>query len=54
LRATPDNSDINHLVKSVHTFEKETLDDKKIHSLKEQYFYFLAASFFCFVVEWLL
>lgn len=54
LRAAQDDRDIKRLVKHVHQFEKEALDDKKVSSLKERYHYFLAASFACFVLEWLL
>ena len=54
LRATSDDRDKKHFVKAVHMFEKEALDDKKINSLKERYYYFLALSFFCLALEWLL
>lgn len=48
------DSDIDSLVRSVESFEKERMDDKKISKFHEQYPYFVGVSFICFALEWLL
>lgn len=55
MRTQPENdADIDSLVRSVETFEKERMDDKKISKFHEQYPYFVGVSFICFILEWLL
>lgn len=55
LRAQPNNdTDVDALVHSVETFEKERMDDKKVSKFHEQYPYFVGVSFICFALEWLL
>ena len=47
-------SDIKQVVRAVGQFEKEKFDDKKIVAYEEQYPYFIAVSFVCLLIEWLL
>ena len=54
IRLTEDDKDIDLLVRCVQKFEKERFDDKKVSTLQEKYPYFLAVSFICFALEWLL
>lgn len=54
IRLSPEKDDIEKLVHKVEQFEKEQFQDKKISLLEEKYPYFLAVSFICFVLEWLL
>ncbi len=49
-----DDRDIDQLVHKVAQVEKETLEDKKISHLEEQYHYLLIGSFVCFALEWIL
>jgi len=46
--------DIKKIVASITAFEKEQLDDRSFKQVTEYYHYFLAASFICFALEWLL
>ena len=54
MKSTPDNSDINMLIKKVNEFEKEKISNKSIKSLKEEYFYFALTGLICLLLEWLL
>ncbi len=54
IRFSPDDSDVRGIVRSVQSFQKEHIEDKKFAQLQEQYPYFLIVSFFCFALEWLL
>lgn len=54
VRIKDDDSDVRSVVSRVHQFEKERLDDKKVSQLHEQYPWFLAISFVCLAVEWIL
>jgi Ca-activated chloride channel family protein len=54
VNSTNDDKDVTRLVQLVESYEKEQLEDKKVSQVEEQYPYFLAGSFFCFVLEWLL
>lgn len=54
LHTTYDNEDVRKIVHAVQKFEKEKFDDKKISDLEDRYVYFVAASFVCFLLEWLL
>jgi Ca-activated chloride channel family protein len=49
-----DDTDIQRIVKQVQRFEKEKFDDKKMNIMQEQYPYFVAVSFGCLAIEWLL
>lgn len=51
---TRDNTDIKTLLSRVRQYEKERFDKQNITRLQEQYPYFLAVSFICFMLEWLL
>lgn len=52
--STHTNDDIDALVRAVQLFEKEKMDDKKVSHYHEQYPYFVAVSFICLLLEWLL
>jgi len=54
LKMTADDSDIKVLLKQIEKFEKEKFEDKEISDLQEKYPYFLAVSFICFALEWIL
>lgn len=54
IRMSKDDQDVTSVIKSVTAFDKEKLEDKKISAYQEQYPYFLAVSFICFALEWLL
>ncbi len=54
LHTTYDDEDVRKLVNAVQKFEKERFDDKKISELEDRYVYFVAVSFICFLLEWLL
>ena len=53
-RMSDDNADIKKISSLVQQFEKERLHEKKMSAKHEQYHYFAAVSFICFVLEWLL
>lgn len=52
--ATKSDEDIMELVHLVEKFEKDKMDDKSVDRLQEKYNYFVAISFICFALEWLL
>lgn len=54
ISSTQDDLDIRQLVNRVELFEKERLEEKKLSLLQEQYHYFAAIAFICFIIEWLL
>lgn len=54
VRMQKDDTDVAQLVALVERFEKEKFDDKKLSAREEQYPWFLAVSFICFLLEWLL
>ncbi len=54
IHATDNDTDIAELVRSVNSFEKEQLGERKISRHEDQYHYFLLVSFICFLLEWLL
>ncbi len=49
-----DMSDIKKIIRSIETIEKAEFDDKKISALQDHYNYFVAISFICFFIAWLL
>ncbi len=51
---TQDSYDLQALVSCVEGYEKEKFEDKDIELEEERYPYFLAISFFCFLIEWVL
>jgi Ca-activated chloride channel family protein len=51
---TQDAQDLQSLVSHVARYEKEKFEDKDIELEEERYPYFLAVSFLCFLVEWVL
>ncbi len=51
---TQSNDDIENLVAQVDHYEKETLEGKELSTHQDRYFYFLAVTFVCLLVEWLL
>lgn len=54
IHAVENDDDIRLLMNSINKFEKDALEDKTFEALQEQYPYFIAVSFICFVLEWLL
>lgn len=54
LASTKDDADLKKITNYIERIEKESFDDKKISSLENQYFYFIAVSFLCFALGWLL
>jgi len=54
VHAVDGDDDINLLIHSINKFEKDRLEDKTFEALQEQYPYFIAVSFFCFALEWIL
>ena len=51
---TQDDADVRGLVHQVEHYEKEKFEDKDIEFEEERYPYFLAVSFACLLLEWLL
>lgn len=49
-----DREGLQALVKCIQQYEKEKFEEKTWLQLQEQYPYFLAVSFICFALEWLL
>ena len=54
VHAGQNDDDINFLLTSINKFEKDRLEDKTMQSLQEQYPYFIAIAFICFLLEWVL
>lgn len=54
IRPTQKDEDLNELVGHVQRYEKEKLENKEFEVEEERYPYFLAVSFICFLLEWLL
>jgi Ca-activated chloride channel family protein len=54
IKMSADDSDMQTVCSQVVQFEKERFHDKKVSFFEQQYPYFVAISFICFVLEWLL
>jgi Ca-activated chloride channel family protein len=54
IKMSADDSDMQTVCSQVVQFEKERFHDKKVSFFEQQYPYFVAVSFICFVLEWLL
>jgi Ca-activated chloride channel family protein len=54
IHVTDNDDDITALVRSVNSFDKEDLGERKVSRHEDQYHYFLLVSFICFALEWLL
>ncbi len=54
LRMSADNSDIEQLVRTIVSYEKEQLDEIKMNKLNDWYHYFVALGLIALLVEWLL
>lgn len=54
VHAVESDDDINLLINSINKFEKDKMEDKSFEALQEQYPYFIAISFICFALEWIL
>lgn len=54
IHGAADHSDVKEFIAYVNTFEKESLGSVKYNKYQEQYPYFVAVSFLCFGLEWLL
>ena len=53
-RFTYDDSDLNSIVNTIQSYEKEKFEDKKISYKQDQYPWFLAVTFLCLALEWVL
>lgn len=51
---TYDDTDLNAIKNVIQSYEKEKFDNKKISNYEDQYPWFLAISFFCLALEWIL
>jgi len=54
VHAVESDDDINLLINSINKFEKDKMEDKSFEAFQEQYPYFVAISFICFALEWIL
>ena len=54
IHAVDSEDDVKQLISYVQSFEADKLEDKKINQFEEQYPYFIAVSFFCLLLEWIL
>ena len=54
IHAVDSEDDIKELITLVKAFEMSQLEDKKVNRLEEQYPYFVAISFICLLLEWIL
>lgn len=54
IKITEDDTDIKKIIDWISHFEKEQFEDAKISIYEEQYPYFVAISFLCFALEWIL
>lgn len=54
LRATYDESDIDHVVSFINRFEKERFEDKKMTKYEERYPWFFTVALFLLTLEWIL
>lgn len=54
IRVTRDESDVQKFIKLVDAFEKDKIGNHSFERYHEQYSYFIAISFLCFGLEWLL
>lgn len=51
---TENNDDIKAMIEQLALFDKEKIDERKREVYEEKYSYFVAISFICFALEWLL
>lgn len=54
IHMSSDDKDIKSLIKIVESYEKERFAEKRTTGLEEQYPYFVALSFVCLLLEWLI
>ena len=54
VRSVQSDDDIKTLIHTINKFEKDSYEDKIYESLQDQYPYFIAISFLCFALEWIL
>ena len=52
--STKSDQDIKDVIALVESFEKDKMEDKTVGRLQEKYYYSVAISFCCFLLEWLL
>lgn len=53
-RFTYDDNDLNSIKHIIQSYEKEKFEDKKISYYQDQYPWFLAVTFLCLALEWVL
>ena len=51
---TQDDDDLHALVQQVQKYEKQKFEDKEVSKKEERYYYFLAVTFICFLIEWII
>ena len=54
VRARYDDGDINTIVKTISSYEKEKFEDKHLSLFQDQYPWFLAVAWICLALEWIL
>lgn len=54
VRGVQSDDDIISLIRMINKFEKDSFEDKSFDAYQEQYPYFIAISFLCFALEWIL
>lgn len=54
VRAENGTHDIDTIVKFVQKFEKDALQDQRFSHAQERFYYFVAMSLFCFLLDWIL
>jgi Ca-activated chloride channel family protein len=53
-RVTQDDGDIARIADYLATFEREQFEERKLSEYHDQYPYFLAVTWVCLLLEWLL
>jgi Ca-activated chloride channel family protein len=54
IKMSSDDTDVRMLLKAVSSYEKESLEDKKITQYHDQYPYFVAIAFVLLALEWII
>ena len=54
MHTTKTDSDIKEFIEKVQSFETDSFGETSVNRYQEQYPYFIAVSFLCFALEWLL
>ena len=54
IKISKNSDDLNMILKNIKQFEEKSFGNKNLQKYENQYPYFVAVSFICFLVEWLL